>query len=137
MKVKEIIKEFRNYFNENEYGSWINTKTENILSVPFEKHRAVMLDYMEDHGIKNEEPYNWAFKNGWIKLTHFKRNEIDISGYYNNIKKIWRDLCPQLLRLDYILVSFKDGGNIPYVHYSLPEDKQQLIKFEMPDSFVM
>ena len=133
MKIAEILKEFQEYLDTNTYGSWMNSNTREILPVNFHKHYQIMSEYMNKIG-EDGDPYRWAINNHWIRIVHI-HNEISISAKYEDIKKVWGILRPQLLKQEYIVITFKDSIPVPYVHYDLPDDRENLINFTIPEKF--
>ena len=106
--------------NWNEYGSWINSKTREVLEVEkMEYHELDMRKYIiKNHPkvikwLNNDEKLNvvqlydkkykyaneWALANGWVRLVHDTGIDLSLQGSIKNIKKIWRMIAKNAMDL--------------------------------------
>ena len=91
--------------NWNEYGSWINSKTREVLEVELEQHENDMDEYIKknhpkiinhpaEYG-KHDLATDWAIDNDWVRLVHKDYGDaMNIQGSIKNIKKINQGQMP-------------------------------------------
>ena len=135
----------------NFYGSWLNSKTGEILPVGPYAHQAVMLKYIR--GLQKEHeldaadydgnPALWAYNHGWVRLNHndFDRtgkfisdNILGVEGKKSALKIGWKYLLPYLdqcaaVIIDYIKEHITTGST-----GQLYADNKTIRKPEMSDN---
>jgi len=135
------MKTFKQYIlledkvNYKKYGSWINSKTREVLNVSDFKHADVMWDWMSDNGEGGKDALRlgstgWAKKNGWVRVVH-DGNDYSLDGTIKDIKKIWlmvaRQFSKQWLSVDL------DGSNQPFASDSFdmtnPKERNEWLRY--------
>ena len=127
MRLFELeLQEVREYLDTEEYGSWVNVNTNEIISVA----------YGEDHsehvrklypGTSRRESYLEAFKDGFVRVVHSTGYyALDIEGYGRAIKKSWKLIRPTAMRMTNINIDIDDTGE-SYI-FVLPHDRSKLIE---------
>ncbi len=145
------MKTFKEYIllegrvNWNEYGSWINSKTREVLEVELEQHENDMAEYIKknhpevikwigrsalSYG-KHSLAYEWALDNGWVRLIHKDyEDSMNIQGSIKNIKKIWRMIAKNAMKLT--LYIDLDGKSQPFAsdsfNMTLPKERNKWLK---------
>ena len=132
--------------NWNEYGSWINSKTREVLEVELEQHENDMDEYIKknhpkifkksktgygEYDKKHELAKEWALDNGWVRLVQSDSANIEIQGSIKNIKKIWRMIAKKAVKLT--LNIDLDGSNQPFASDSfdmtLPKERNEWLRY--------
>lgn len=97
MKLWEILLEFRDYVDINQYGSWIDTDNQRVYSIrdayghsSFVQQNIQMFDNDDlDIDWFAGNPYLLAYYNGFVRMAHDKGGQsLDIEGRGEDIKKI-------------------------------------------------
>jgi len=132
--------------NWNEYGSWINSKTREVLEVELEQHDNDMAEYIKknhpevikksffSHRIKygkHSLAYEWALDNGWVRLIHKDyEDSMNIQGSIKNIKKIWRMIAKNAMKTT--LYIDLDGKSQPFesdsFNMTLPKERDKWLE---------
>ena len=132
--------------NWNEYGSWINSKTREVLDVENEQHENDMDEYIKknhpkifkksktgygEYDKKYDLANEWALDNGWVRLIHKDyEDSMNIQGSIKNIKKIWRMIAKNAMKL--MLYIDLDGKSQPFDHdtfnMALPKERNKWLK---------
>ena len=137
---------FLQFLNEarvpwDEYGSWVNSKTKEVLGVKFQDHAMIMHDKMptkERSKIPYWDSYKWAWKNNWVRLTHgtavgeLAKNQVGIQGDIKDIRKIWRLIAREAMKSSAVIID-TEGQNQPfmYANFDLSDrpDKNKLLGY--------
>ena len=132
--------------NWNEYGSWINSKTREVLEVELEQHENDMDEYIKknhpkiinhpaEYG-KHDLATDWAIDNDWVRLAHHKYawpsgKSISIQGSIKNIKKMWRMIAKKAMKLT--LDIDLDGSSQPFASNSFdmtsPKERNEWLRY--------
>ena len=124
--------------NWNEYGSWINSKTREVLDVVTEQgHGDIMDEWLKEKKLDprgNKASFssiNWAMHNGWVRLIHKDHEDsMNIQGSIKNIKKIWRMIAKNAMKLT--LYIDLDGKSQPFAsdsfNMTLPKERNEWLK---------
>ena len=150
------MKTFKEYIllegrvNWNEYGSWINSKTREVLEVELEQHENDMAEYIKKNHPKVIKwlpkafvptalsygkhflAYEWALDNGWVRLIHKDyEDSMNIQGSIKNIKKIWRMIAKNAMKTHTLYIDL-DGKSQPfetdYFNMTLPKERNKWLK---------
>ena len=133
--------------NWNEYGSWINSKTREVLEVELEQHDNDMAEYIKknhpevikksffSHRIKygkHSLAYEWALDNGWVRLIHKDyEDSMNIQGSIKNIKKIWRMIAKNAMKTHTLYIDL-DGKSQPFesdsFNMTLPKERDKWLE---------
>ena len=105
--------------NYKKYGSWINSKTREVIDVDSFQHKEEMYTWVADQPegkLKNLPRaaaglIEWAINNGWVRVIH-DGNDYSLQGDIKNIKKIWRMVAGQFSK-QWLSVDL-DGSNQPF-----------------------
>ena len=156
------MKTFKEYIlledkvNYKKYGSWINSKTREVIDVDNFQHKEEMYTWVADQPegkLKNlpraaaaaaaagaqQRPLpsassagliEWAINNGWVRVIH-DGNDYSLQGDIKNIKKIWimvaRQFSKQWLSVDLA------GSNQPFVSDSFdltnPKERNEWLRY--------
>lgn len=136
--------------NWNEYGSWINSKTREVLEVELEQHENDMDEYIKknhpkvikwlpkafvptalNYG-KHDLATDWAIDNDWVRLVHKDYGDaMAIQGSIKNIKKIWRMIAKNAMKL--MLYIDLDGKSQPFDHDTFnmtnPKERNKWLRY--------
>ena len=138
------MKTFKQYIlledkvNYKKYGSWINSKTREVIDVDSFQHKEEMYTWVADQPegkLKNLPRaaaglIEWAMNNGWVRVVH-DGNDYSLQGDIKNIKKIWimvaRQFSKQWLSVDLA------GSNQPFVSDSFdltnPKERNKWLRY--------
>ena len=123
--------------NWNEYGSWINSKTREVLDVVTEQgHGDIMDGWLKEKKLDprgNKASFSsikWALQNGWVRLVHGTAS-VNLQGSIKSIKKIWRMIAKKAVKLT--LNIDLDGSNQPFASDSfnmdLPKERNNWLRY--------
>lgn len=115
------------------YGAWINANTKEIIYIDKSDHISTMKKIMDNHGFKLPKDtnfhnymfkvYNWGYDHNYVRI-HFSGDNINISGYLDDIKKLKSMLLPTCLSFLSVLID----TNKEIFRLQLPNDREKLRK---------
>lgn len=117
--------------NYNVYGSWINAKTREVLSVKDFQHNEVMNKWIskQPEGKLKDLPKfasrlsGWAKENGWVRVVH-DGNDYNLDGEFKDIKKIWRMVAKQFMK-QWLSVDLYGSGPFKAKTFNLEDPKER------------
>jgi hypothetical protein len=135
----------------NFYGSWLNSRTGEILPVAPYAHQAVMLKYIrglqKEHELDADDyagnPALWAYNHGWVRLNHndFDRtgkfisdNILGVEGKKSALKIGWKYLLPYLDQCAAVIIDYIKEHITTGLTGQLYADNKTIKKPEMSDN---
>lgn len=143
MRLLEFEKILETSFNIDDYGTWIDIKTNKII--PVESH----IDYLTlryenrktefgfPYGDGDDEYpeeqydklYQRAYKDGLVRTVHEPYGSINISGKAKALKKAWKLIRPTAIHQETVYVSIIKGlDKYDDFTFAMPRDRAKLIK---------
>lgn len=124
----EQIQEVREYLDTNNYGSWIDARTREIIPVERHAHQ----DYIRQrYGLDNvEQAYRQAFKDNLVRVVHINPGQIEVQGSSVAIKAAWEIIRPTAMRMQDIHIEIYNGPNrLDFKKFELPKERSELRRF--------
>lgn len=140
MKLHEIVLlEIREILDRSIYGQWIDSNTGKVHPVHDKFGHDVWLkevlypklgvEYPRD---KSVDPYKEAYKHGFVRVAHSRAEDVHVSGFLKDIKKIKRILAATAMQEDVYNVSIDymdDSGHYESIRFMFPYERKKFIEF--------
>ena len=125
----EQIQEVREYLNTNEYGAWIDTKANKVISIPnWSVHHDYLLSRWDLPVNTEEDLYDRAYNNGLVRIVHEIEGYLGVEGNLKEIKKAWKFIRPTAMKSVQVDIDTPQDRDGSY-QFILPKERTKLIQF--------